>query len=465
MAAIVVVGDLDTGVNYAAPELYQHVWINQGEIPKVLHVNDVDGDLVITFKDLNNPDNATVVTDVNKNGYIDGGDLIKDPRWTNDVDEDGNGKKDDLIGWNFVKNNNDPLDVNGHGTPATSIISSSGGASTYIVPIQLIQGRLSARSFAECVNYFSDLYRSAKLRGGAEKYVAINNPVVSNVSDWFNSMAAVAKAARNNILFIAAAGNNPALNNDLYPRFPSNFSSYQSAPYDNVISVTALDETGALSGDYGPYAVDIAAPGSATSWSVSYTTGAVAAFASSNAKATAQEIKMRLFSTSVLVPAMIGKTVTAGKLDQSRLLDPTTVLSSSTIGGTYFGTDASDVIVAGENDDLIIGHLNLLSEEHDTNEIDTITGGGGNDLFVLGNYDSAFYVNGGEADYAVITDFATGDKIGLSGKRSDYDLRDGISTDRGSGVGIFLKNTNDLVAIIEGRLAAQMRNTDFETVR
>ena len=64
---------------------------------------------VITFRDLNNAANSSVVTDVNSNGYIDGGDLLGDPAWEDGVDTDGNGLTDDLIGWDFHDDDNDPM--------------------------------------------------------------------------------------------------------------------------------------------------------------------------------------------------------------------------------------------------------------------------------------------------------------------------------------------------------------------
>jgi hypothetical protein len=268
MAAVVIIGDIDTGLDYTSPSYYQQVWINQGEIPKTLPIKDVDGDLVITFKDLNNSFNSAYVTDLNKNGYIDGGDLIKDPRWANGVDEDRNGKKDDLIGWNFGDNNNDTSDSYGHGSIVASIIAPTGGPSSYIVPVRLF-GKNASGSIVNCISYFTQLATAAKNRGGVERFVATNNPYSSGVGGWSSMMSAISSAAKNNILFMAAAGNTATVNNDLAWFFPANYSSYQNAGFDNVVSVSAFDaKTGALTGDYGHYAVDIAATGGATSWSV-----------------------------------------------------------------------------------------------------------------------------------------------------------------------------------------------------
>ncbi len=100
------------GIDYTHPDLYLNVWLNPREISATLkaQLTDADADGLITFRDLNNAANAALVSDLNKNGRIDAGDLLQDSRWENGVDEDGNGYKDDLIGWDFVNNDNDPYD-------------------------------------------------------------------------------------------------------------------------------------------------------------------------------------------------------------------------------------------------------------------------------------------------------------------------------------------------------------------
>ncbi|OGX82628.1 hypothetical protein BEN47_04440 [Hymenobacter lapidarius] len=44
----------------------------------------------------------------------------------NGLDDDGNGYIDDVRGWNFANNNNDPTDDHGHGTNVTGIVGASG---------------------------------------------------------------------------------------------------------------------------------------------------------------------------------------------------------------------------------------------------------------------------------------------------------------------------------------------------
>ena len=86
----VVVGVIDSGVDYNHPDLYQNIWINQGEIPTTLRssLTDSDSDKLITLWDLNQSANSTFVSDLNQNGYIDAGDLLADPRWADGTDTD-----------------------------------------------------------------------------------------------------------------------------------------------------------------------------------------------------------------------------------------------------------------------------------------------------------------------------------------------------------------------------------------
>jgi Ca2+-binding RTX toxin-like protein len=94
--------------------------------------------------------------------------------------------------------------------------------------------------------------------------------------------------------------------------------------------------------------------------------------------------------------------------------------------------------------------------------IDILTGGGGSDLFVLGDARGRFYDDGssrsaGTADYARITDFAAGDKLQLKGSPADY-LQSWVqSLDGASGTGIYhdsngngsLDNRDELIALVQ----------------
>src|SRR5262245_14956989 len=127
-----VVAVIDTGIDYRHLDLYRNIWINQAEIPTAIRSKliDTDGDGLITFWDLNDSRNQGTgkITDLNKNGYIDAGDILKPASqggWSDGTDQDGDGFVDDLVGWNFVNNTNDPLDDNDHGTHVSGIIGAT----------------------------------------------------------------------------------------------------------------------------------------------------------------------------------------------------------------------------------------------------------------------------------------------------------------------------------------------------
>ena len=158
------VGILDTGIDLDNEDLYLNVWINEKELPHDLveiqpsgfKRADFDKDGVITFYDLNTSDadqqailEAAGIVDCQQScpgaegrglgdaerRIIDPVDLIysEDPRFRDgDNIEDGNGYADDIVGWNFVDNNNDPQDTSAepeyesHGTAVAGIIGAVG---------------------------------------------------------------------------------------------------------------------------------------------------------------------------------------------------------------------------------------------------------------------------------------------------------------------------------------------------
>ena len=342
-----VVGVVDTGIDYTHPDLYLNVWLNQGEISTTLKagLRDTDGDGLITFRDLNNTVNAAYVTDLNRNGYIDAGDLLKDARWANGTDQDGNGYKDDLIGWDFVNNDNDPFDDNGHGTHVSGTIGAMGGNGTGVVGVdwnvQIVamkflnaSGSGAVDGAVQAINYFT---HESQLAPTSENFVATNNSWGGGGFSQALS-SAVTLAAQNDILFIAAAGNS-SVNTDTTANYPSNLSTMAGAGYDAVVSVASLTSSGALSSfsDYGAATVDLAAPGSSiystlpgggygtysgTSMATPHVTGAVALYASANPTASAAQIKTALLASTDSTASVNGLTLTGGRLDVGNLLTP-----------------------------------------------------------------------------------------------------------------------------------------------
>jgi Ca2+-binding RTX toxin-like protein len=101
--------------------------------------------------------------------------------------------------------------------------------------------------------------------------------------------------------------------------------------------------------------------------------------------------------------------------------------SAYTIAATLIGGDGNDSMLSGSASDSLFGGAGTdwlqgtSATSAGANQIDTLTGSAGNDTFVLGDSSNAYYntaENGG--DYAVIMDFAVGDRLQL--KTLDPDL-------------------------------------------
>jgi Ca2+-binding RTX toxin-like protein len=93
-----------------------------------------------------------------------------------------------------------------------------------------------------------------------------------------------------------------------------------------------------------------------------------------------------------------------------------------TTATTLSGGDGNDSLLSGTGNDSLTGGIGTdwlqgtSASSKGAKQFDTLTGGAGNDTFVLGDSGFAYY-NFSETDtpldYAVITDFATGDKLQL----------------------------------------------------
>jgi Ca2+-binding RTX toxin-like protein len=89
-------------------------------------------------------------------------------------------------------------------------------------------------------------------------------------------------------------------------------------------------------------------------------------------------------------------------------------------------TDGPDIITGTAANETIRG-VATGSTQRGWGTVDKLTGGGGNDSFVLGDASGVFYDDGNPAvpetkDLAWITDFSVGDKIILSGSAANYQL-------------------------------------------
>ena len=227
-SANVIIQINDTGVDFAHPDLGPNMWQNLGE--------DADGDGVVLIYDQQNDE-----------WIFDAGDL-------NGVDDDGNGYIDDLVGWNFYNDNNDPTHTasgSTHGTQVAATVAEVGNNQIGGVGVSWNSSIMAAKTGSG-----GSISPGAAV--AAFLYAIDNNANIINMS-WgsqgsFSSINnGLLDAWNAGILPIAAAMHTipgPGTETPWYP-----------AAYDHVVGVTALnlDDTKQDIVQYGTW-VDISAP-------------------------------------------------------------------------------------------------------------------------------------------------------------------------------------------------------------
>ena len=146
------------------------------------------------------------------------------------------------------------------------------------------------------------------------------------------------------------------------------------------------------------------------------------------------------------------------------------ILTGNTGSNFLSAAAGNDSIFGGDGEDTLLGALATSSGGYA--EIDTLTGGNGNDLFVLGTatgylYNDAKSGSIGITDYAYITDFTSGsDKLQLLGSAANYYL--GVHSVSGltAHQGLFreLGTTDELIAIIQNSSIAALNNSTVNWV-
>ncbi len=274
-AANIIVAVIDSGVQWSHPDLDGNIWVNGDEIAG------------------------------------------------NGIDDDGNGYVDDVRGWDFFDNDNNPDDTDGHGTHCAGTVGAEGNNGIGVAGVAWDVQIMPLRFIGPFGGSTSDAIE-------AVNYAVANGAKISNNS-WggggFNTALrdAIANAGANDHLFVAAAGNNGA-NADQSPSYPAAY------PNDNIISVAATDSRDRLASfsNYGVNSVDLGAPGvtiastysgsgyvylSGTSMASPHVAGAAAVLWAENPTWTYAQVRDRLYATVRPTSAMNGTTATGGVLN------------------------------------------------------------------------------------------------------------------------------------------------------
>lgn len=305
----IVVAVLDTGAELTHPDLAANAWVNRQEIPN------------------------------------------------NQIDDDANGRVDDINGWNFIDNNNrifEDAESDYHGTHVAGITGAVGDNNigvtgvawrVELMSLKILDGAGKDRGLTS--NAIQAIYYAIDQKKRGNNIVAINASWISR--DRSRALRrAIEDAGRANIMLVCAAGND-ALDLDIEPVYPA----AHSARIDSVISVAAVNSDGILESysNYGHETVQLGAPGtgvlglaplgeyqelSGTSMAAPHVAGVIVLLLAGEPGLSSREIKQRLMLTADSTPTLAAYTTSAGRVNAfSALTFRTSPASRAVIGRVH----------------------------------------------------------------------------------------------------------------------------------
>ena len=284
----IVVGVIDSGVDYNHPDLAANIWTNPGEVAG-------DG-----------------------------------------LDNDGNGYVDDVHGYDFINNDGDPMDDNGHGTHVSGTIGAVGNNSLGVAGVNWlsqIMGLkfLGSNGSGPISAAISALNYATMMRNNYGVNIRLTNNSWGGGAFSQSMSDAITASGNAGMLFLAAAGN-AASDIDATPYYPASYN------LPSMIVVAATDSKDAIASysNFGANTVDLAAPGSSvlstypnaayatmsgTSMATPHVSGAAALAWAYAPDATYQQIKDALLNGVDSLPALAGLTATGGRLNVHNSLE------------------------------------------------------------------------------------------------------------------------------------------------
>lgn len=297
----VVIAVIDSGAQLDHPDLAANLWTNPGEIPN----NGKDDD---------------------KNGFID-----------------------DVHGWDFSSNDNDPSPVGGacggHGTHTAGTIGAVGNNGIGVTGVNWHVKIMPLKAFRAILGIFCSA-NDADLIAAVEYYTMMGVHISSNSYGGSGFNTAMRDAIRaSDSVFVAAAGNENS-NNDTNPQYPSNYD------LNNIISVAATDrnDNRASFSNFGN-TVDLGAPGvdilstlpnstygsfSGTSMATPHVAGVAGLLMAQDPGLSVYEIKWRIMNSTdnIGLPVLTGGRLNALKALQFGLSQPVVTVEDTPLGPT-----------------------------------------------------------------------------------------------------------------------------------
>jgi subtilisin family serine protease len=270
----------DPSVEFAEPNYVRHLTATLPNDPRFADLWGLNDSSPPTDDDINAPEawdlntgSGSVIVAVIDSGVSYTHPDLAPNIWINDDpagggDNDGNGKVDDTRGWDFVQEDNTPLDFNGHGTHVAGTIGAQGNNSlgvtgvnwdVAIMPLRAADayGGLTDADIAQAINY--------ACQNGAD---VVNGSFSGPTSNTAVSNAIMSGACANT-LFVFAAGNDDinlepnGVDNDSFPCESHRSPAAGGVSAANVLCVAATGDGGTLAtfSNYGDTAVHLGAPG------------------------------------------------------------------------------------------------------------------------------------------------------------------------------------------------------------
>ena len=188
-----VVGILDTGIDWLHPDLVHKIWTNTDEIPN------------------------------------------------NNIDDDNNGFVDDVRGWDFVNDDNNPRDDNSHGTHCAGIAGAEANNGIGIAGVSWGAKIMALKVFqSNGIGYFSQIAEGF--------WYAAQNGCTIFSNSWMSSGESMTirlamEYAYSKGLIVAAAGNMNYKTDLPFPPWPPYEPNYPAC-YNWVLGVEATDQNG-----------------------------------------------------------------------------------------------------------------------------------------------------------------------------------------------------------------------------